>query len=79
MTKAIELKRGDKVVVEGRMSNTIDDLKLISVAEAAAALNVSTRTIIRLIAEGSIDAPKIRRRRLISISSLRQFLGLKTD
>lgn len=61
------------------MSNTIDDLKLISVAEAAAALNVSTRTIIRLIAEGSIDAPKIRRRRLISISSLRQFLGLKTD
>lgn len=61
------------------LTDTIDDLKLISVAEAAAALNVSTRTIIRLIAEGSIDAPKIRRRRLISISSLRQFLGLKTD
>jgi excisionase family DNA binding protein len=61
------------------MEKPIDDLKLISVAEAAAALNVSTRTIIRLIAEGSIDAPKIRRRRLISISSLRQFLGLKTD
>lgn len=61
------------------MEKPIDDLKLISVAEAAVALNVSTRTIIRLIAEGSIDAPKIRRRRLISISSLRQFLGLKTD
>lgn len=59
------------------MTNQIDDLKLISVAEAAVALNVSTRTIIRLIAEGSIAAPKIRRRRLISISSLRQFLRMK--
>lgn len=61
------------------MPNQVDDLKLISIAEAAAALNVSTRTVVRLISEGSLDAPKIRRRRLISISSIHRFLRLKTD
>lgn len=59
------------------MAKQIDDLQLISVAEAAAALNVSTRTIIRLIAEDSVEAPKVRRRRLISVRSLRQFLQMK--
>lgn len=61
------------------MTNQVDDLKLISIAEAAAALNVSTRTVVRLISEGSLDAPKIRRRRLISINSIRKFLGLRSE
>ena len=60
------------------MEKQTDDLKLISIADAAAALSVSPRTILRLIAEGSVEAPKIRRRRLISVSSIRQFLGLKS-
>lgn len=58
------------------MAQTIDDLKLISVAEAATTLNVSTRTVARLIADGQLVALKIRRRRLISATSIKQLLRI---
>jgi len=58
------------------MANQIDDLKLISVAEAATTLNVSTRTVARLIADGQLVALKIRRRRLISATSIKQLLRI---
>ena len=44
--------------------------ELLSIAEAAQLLRVSTRTIARLIADGQLHAPKIRRRRLVSMASI---------
>jgi excisionase family DNA binding protein len=48
--------------------------ELISVAEAALKLSVSERTIARLIADGQLHAPKIRRRRLVSMVSIQGLL-----
>jgi excisionase family DNA binding protein len=49
---------------------------LLSIAEAAERLRVSERTIARLIADGQLQAPKVRRRRLISAASIERLLKL---
>ena len=43
-------------------------------AEAAQKLKVSERTVARLIADGQLHASKIRRRRLVSIASIKRLL-----
>ncbi|TRV26179.1 MAG: DNA-binding protein [Microcystis wesenbergii Mw_MB_S_20031200_S109D] len=44
--------------------------RLLTIPETAEMLRVSKRTIARLIADGQLHAPKIRRRRLISAASI---------
>lgn len=53
-------------------------MELLSIAEAALKLRVSERTVARLIADGQLHAPKIRRRRLVSMASLRGLLSSET-
>jgi excisionase family DNA binding protein len=48
--------------------------ELLSISEAAQKLKVSERTIARLIADGQLHAPKIRRRRLVSMISIQGLL-----
>lgn len=48
--------------------------ELLSISEAALKLRVSERTIARLIADGQLHAPKIRRRRLVSVTSIQGLL-----
>jgi excisionase family DNA binding protein len=64
------------------MANIDDETSLLTVPEAANKLRVSTRTIARLIADGQLDAPKIRRRRLVSADGIKRLLrknGLTTE
>ena len=56
------------------MQNVDDEPSLLTVAEAARKLRVSTRTIARLIADGQLDAPKIRRRRLVTGEGIKRLL-----
>jgi excisionase family DNA binding protein len=56
------------------MENIDDEPSLLTVPEAADKLRVSTRTIARLIADGQLDAPKIRRRRLVSAEGIKGLL-----
>jgi excisionase family DNA binding protein len=56
------------------MENIDDEPNLLTVPEAAHKLRVSTRTIARLIADGQLDAPKIRRRRLVSAEGIKGLL-----
>ena len=56
------------------MINFDEDIELLSIAETAQKLRVSERTVARLIADGQIHAPKIRRRRLVSIASIKRIL-----
>lgn len=56
------------------MQNHTQTTELLSIAETALRLGVSERTIGRLIADGKLHAPKIRRRRLVSIVSIQALL-----
>lgn len=56
------------------MEKTAEQRALLSIAETANKLHVSTRTVARLIAEGQLHAPKIRRRRLVSVASIEELL-----
>ncbi|WP_349943270.1 helix-turn-helix domain-containing protein [Fulvimarina sp. MAC8] len=47
---------------------------VLTIPEAARCLKVSERTIARLIADGQLHAPKVRRRRLISRTSIERLL-----
>jgi excisionase family DNA binding protein len=60
------------------MQNLDTTTELLSIAEAALKLRVSERTVARLIADGQLHAPKIRRRRLVSIASMQGLLSDKT-
>ena len=57
------------------MENHDTTTELLSIAEAALKLRVSERTVARLIADGQLHAPKIRRRRLVSMASLQGLLN----
>lgn len=57
------------------MQNLDTTTELLSIAEAALKLRVSERTVARLIADGQLHAPKIRRRRLVSMASLQGLLN----
>jgi excisionase family DNA binding protein len=57
------------------MQHTNDDLNLLTIPEAALQLRISTRTVARLIADGQLHAPKIRRRRLVSAASINGLLN----
>jgi len=59
------------------MENIADEPSLLTVPEAANKLRVSTRTIARLIADGQLDAPKIRRRRFVSVEGIKGLLRKK--
>jgi excisionase family DNA binding protein len=59
------------------MNHNHQTTELLSIADTALKLSVSTRTIERLIADGSIHAPKIRRRRLVSVASIQGLLREK--
>lgn len=48
---------------------------MVSIAEAAEILRVSRRTIHRMIRDGQLYAPKVRRRRLISMTTIESILG----
>jgi excisionase family DNA binding protein len=56
------------------MMNHVAAIELLSIAEAALKLRVSERTVARLIADGQLHAPKIRRRRLVSMASIQGLL-----
>lgn len=56
------------------MQNLDMTTEVLSIAEAALKLRVSERTVARLIADGQLHAPKIRRRRLVSIASMQRLL-----
>jgi excisionase family DNA binding protein len=56
------------------MNNVDTTTELLSIAEAALKLRVSERTVARLIADGQLHAPKIRRRRLVSMASMQGLL-----
>jgi excisionase family DNA binding protein len=56
------------------MENIDDEPNLLTVPEAAHKLRISTRTIARLIADGQLDAPKIRRRRLVTVEGIKGLL-----
>lgn len=56
------------------MANDSEQPELLTIPEAALKLRISERTIARLIADGQLHAPKIRRRRLISAASIKRFL-----
>lgn len=56
------------------MQKLAQDTELLSIAETALKLRVSERTVTRLIADGQLHALKIRRRRLISMTSIRGVL-----
>ena len=57
------------------MENQAQNAELLSVAETALALRVSERTVARLIADGQLHAPKVRRRRLVSMASIKGLLS----
>ena len=57
------------------MQNIDTTTELLSIAEAALKLRVSERTVARLIADGQLHAPKIRRRRVVSMASLQGLLN----
>mgnify|MGYP003657484106 CR=1 FL=1 len=59
------------------MQNNDTTTELLSIAEAALKLRVSERTVARLIADGQLHAPKIRRRRLVSLVSMQGLLSGK--
>jgi excisionase family DNA binding protein len=52
---------------------------LVSITEAAELLAVGATTIRRLITQGQLESVKIRRRRLIKMSSLIALSGAGTD
>jgi excisionase family DNA binding protein len=56
------------------MQSIDDEPSLLTISEAAHKLRVSTRTIARLIADGQLDALKIRRRRLVSAEGIKGLL-----
>lgn len=60
------------------MINNDATTELLSIAEAALKLRVSERTVARLIADGQLHAPKIRRRRLVSMASIHGLLKAET-
>ena len=58
------------------MEKTAEQRALLSIAETANKLRISTRTVARLIADGQLVALKIRRRRLISAASIEELLKI---
>lgn len=56
------------------MANDSEQPELLTIPEAALKLRISERTVARLIADGQLHAPKIRRRRLVSKASLDRLL-----
>ena len=60
-----------------RMRSEDTIYSVMTIPEAARCLKVSERTIARLIADGQLHAPKIRRRRLVSKAAIEALLRME--